>query len=48
MDFKELIKKRYSVRAYRSDPVEDEKLEQVLGLHLIMSFVSALSTGQNW
>jgi nitroreductase len=30
MDFKELIKKRYSVRAYRSDPVEDEKLEQVL------------------
>jgi nitroreductase len=30
MDFLELIKKRYSVRAYKSDPVEDEKLEQVL------------------
>ncbi len=30
MDFHSLIKKRYSVRAYRSDPVEKEKLEQVL------------------
>lgn len=30
MDFKELINKRYSVRAYRSDQVEDEKLQQVL------------------
>jgi len=30
MDFNELIKKRYSVRAYKADPVEEEKLEQVL------------------
>ena len=30
MDFSELIRKRYSVRAYRSDPVEDDKLQQVL------------------
>ncbi len=30
MDFQELINKRYSVRAYKSEPVEDEKLEQVL------------------
>jgi len=30
MDFLELAKKRYSVRAYKSDPIEDEKLQQVL------------------
>jgi nitroreductase len=30
MNFQELINKRYSVRAYRTDPVEDEKLTQVL------------------
>jgi nitroreductase len=30
MNFYELIKKRYSVRAYKTDPVEDEKLLQVL------------------
>ena len=30
MEFLELIRKRYSVRAYKSDPVEDEKLQQVL------------------
>ncbi len=30
MNFQDLIKKRYSVRAYRSDPVEDEKLKRVL------------------
>lgn len=30
MEFSELIKERYSVRAYRPDPVEDEKLEKVL------------------
>lgn len=30
MDFLELVKKRYSVRAYKSIPVEDEKLQQVL------------------
>ena len=30
MDFQDLIRKRYSVRAYKSDPVEDEKLQQVL------------------
>ena len=30
MKFSELIRKRYSVRAYRPDPVEDEKLQQVL------------------
>ncbi len=30
MEFLELVKKRYSVRAYKPDPVEDDKLEQVL------------------
>jgi nitroreductase len=30
MEFSELIKRRYSVRAYKSDPVEQEKLERVL------------------
>jgi nitroreductase len=30
MKFSELIAKRYSVRAYKPDPVEDEKLRQVL------------------
>ena len=30
MQFSELTKKRYSVRAYKTDPVEDDKLQQVL------------------
>lgn len=30
MEFSELIQKRYSVRAYKPDPVEDDKLQQVL------------------
>ncbi len=30
MDFSELIRQRYSVRAYKPAPVESEKLEQVL------------------
>ncbi len=30
MDFLELVKKRYSVRAYKPDPVEDDKLQKVL------------------
>jgi nitroreductase len=30
MDFFDLINQRYSVRGYKSDPVEDEKLQQVL------------------
>jgi nitroreductase len=30
MEFSELIKSRYSVRAYKADPVEKEKLEHVL------------------
>ena len=30
MEFSELIKRRYSVRAYKSTPVEDDKLQQVL------------------
>ena len=30
MNFNELINKRYSVRQYKSDKVEDEKLQQVL------------------
>jgi nitroreductase len=30
MEYSELIASRYSVRAYRSEPVEDEKLERVL------------------
>jgi nitroreductase len=31
MDFGELIAKRYSVRAYKADPVPEELLERVLG-----------------
>jgi nitroreductase len=30
MDFQELISKRYSVRAYKSDPVAEETLQKVL------------------
>jgi nitroreductase len=30
MEFSELIEKRYSVRAYKPDPVEDAKLQKVL------------------
>ena len=30
MEFSEVIKTRYSVRAYKPDPVEDEKLAQVI------------------
>ena len=30
MDFTQLITKRYSVRAYKPDPIEDGKLKQVL------------------
>jgi nitroreductase len=30
MEYSELITRRYSVRAYRPDPVEDEKLQAVL------------------
>jgi nitroreductase len=30
MDFDDLIRTRYSVRAYRPDPIEEDKLEQVL------------------
>ncbi|NOZ28810.1 MAG: nitroreductase [Chloroflexi bacterium] len=30
MEFTELIARRYSVRAYKPDPVEEEKLQQVL------------------
>ena len=30
MEFTELVRRRYSVRAYKPDPVEDEKLQQVL------------------
>lgn len=30
MEFRDLIQRRYSVRAYKSLPVEDEKLQQVL------------------
>jgi len=30
MEFSELIARRYSVRAYKPDPVEDDKLRQVL------------------
>ena len=30
MDFSELIRTRYSVRAYKPDPVEEDKLQQVL------------------
>ena len=30
MDFLELARKRYSVRAYKSDPVEDYKLREIL------------------
>ncbi len=30
MEFSEVIRKRYSVRAYKLDPVEDDKLQQIL------------------
>jgi nitroreductase len=30
MEFRELIQRRYSVRAYKAIPVEEEKLQQVL------------------
>ncbi len=30
MEFAELIKKRYSVRAYKADPVEEDKLQHLL------------------
>ncbi len=30
MQFLELVKKRYSVRSYKSEPVEDNKLQQML------------------
>ncbi len=30
MDFSDLIQKRYSVRSYKPDPVEDTKLQQIL------------------
>ncbi len=30
MEFTELIQQRYSVRAYRADPVEEEKVQRVL------------------
>ncbi|MFC1908945.1 nitroreductase family protein [Chloroflexota bacterium] len=30
MEFLELVKSRYSVRAYKSTPVEDDKLKQIL------------------
>ncbi len=30
MQFSEVIRKRYSVRSYKPDPVEDDKLQQVL------------------
>jgi nitroreductase len=30
MDFLDLVKSRYSVRAYKNEPVEDEKLEKIL------------------
>ena len=31
MEFFELIRSRYSTRAYKPDPIEEEKLQQVLG-----------------
>jgi len=30
MEFSELVQKRYSVRAYKPDPVQDDELQQVL------------------
>ena len=30
MDFNELVRKRYSSRAYRPDPVEDDKVRSIL------------------
>ena len=30
MEFSEVIQKRYSVRSYKSDLVEEQKLQQVL------------------
>ena len=30
MEFKDLIQERYSVRNYKSEPIEDEKLQIIL------------------
>lgn len=30
MDFSQLVKERYSVRGYKPDPIEDEKLQRIL------------------
>ncbi|MDH4273339.1 MAG: nitroreductase family protein [Candidatus Aminicenantes bacterium] len=35
MEFSELIQKRYSVRAYKSKPVEQDKLSKVLGAAIL-------------
>ena len=35
MEYFELIRNRYSVRAYKPDPVEDEKLQQILEAALL-------------
>jgi nitroreductase len=49
VEFSELIKKRYSVRAYKPDPVEDEKLQQVLedvDVAIVMDHVVLAATAQ--
>jgi nitroreductase len=35
MQFSDVIRKRYSVRAYKSDPIEDSKLKQILEAALV-------------
>jgi nitroreductase len=35
MEFLELVRKRYSVRAYKSTPVEEEKLQKVLNAAIL-------------
>ena len=46
MDFLELTKRRYSVRAYKSDPVEDDKLQKILEAARMAPTSSAQKTFQ--
>ncbi len=46
MDFLELTKRRYSVRAYKSDPVEDDKLQNILEAARMAPTSSAQKTFQ--
>ena len=46
MDFFEVIEKRYSVRAYQTKPVEQEKLGQILEAAKLAPTAANLTTEQ--